>query len=118
FTNPAWFSRRGGWLRRDSPKLFARYVDCAATHLGGTIKYWLTINEPTVYVMQGYIDGEWPPCLKSAWIEAAMVFKHLARAHVSAYRVLHRLRGDIRVGFAHSAPVIVPLDPDGRRERS
>ena len=27
------------------------------------VKYWLTINEPTDYVMQGYINGEWPPFL-------------------------------------------------------
>ena len=27
FTNPAWFSRRGGWLRRDSASLFTRYAE-------------------------------------------------------------------------------------------
>ena len=67
------------------------------------VKYWLTINEPTDYVMQGYINGEWPPFLKSAWIKAAVVFRNLARAHVAAYRVLHRNRPDVMVGFAHNA---------------
>jgi beta-glucosidase len=111
FTNPAWFLRRGGWARRDSPALFARYADRVAGRLGGGVKYWVTVNEPTVYAMQGYILGEWPPCRTSAWLTAARVFRNLARAHVAAYRLLHRHRSDAKVGFAHSAPLIRPCDP-------
>lgn len=117
FTNPAWFSRRGGWRRRDSATLFARYVEHAAAHLGGSVKYWLTINEPTVYVMQGYINGEWPPGLKTAWTGAVRAFRNLARAHRVAYEVLHRTRRGVMVGFAHSAPVIQACDPGRRRDR-
>lgn len=117
FTNPAWFSRKGGWLCRDSTRLFTRYVEYVVKNLGTKVKYWLTINEPTTYVMQGYINGEWPPCLKSAWIKAAIVFRNLARAHVAAYRVLHRSQRDIMVGFAHNAPLIVPCNPMRKRDR-
>ena len=46
FTNPAWFARRGGWSRSDSPRLFARYVEYVARELGAPVRYWLTINEP------------------------------------------------------------------------
>jgi beta-glucosidase len=117
FTNPAWFARAGGWLRRDSATVFARYVAYVAEHLGKEVKYWLTINEPTVYVMQGYINGEWPPCLKASWIKAIIAFRNLARAHVAAYRELHRFRQDTMVGFAHSAPLVVPCDPERKRDR-
>jgi beta-glucosidase len=117
FTNPAWFSRRGGWPRRDSARLFARYVGHAATHLGASVKYWLTINEPTVYVLQGYVNGEWPPCSKAAWADAARAFRNLARAHRAAYDVLHRARPGVMVGFAHSTPVIQPCDPARTRDR-
>jgi beta-glucosidase len=111
FTNPAWFSRCGGWLRRDSIRLFARYVAFVVKHLGKDVRYWLTLNEPAVYVMQGYINGLWPPCLKNSRVKAVIVFKNLARAHVAAYRELHRVRADAMVGFAHNAPLIVPCDP-------
>ena len=57
FTNPAWFTRRGGWVRRDSAELFARYVEYVARTLDAPVTYWLTINEPTVYVMQGFVHG-------------------------------------------------------------
>jgi beta-glucosidase len=117
FTNPAWFAQRGGWLCHDSPQLFARYVTYVAEHLGTEVKYWLTINEPTVYVLKGYVEGEWPPCLKAAWFKAARVFRNLACAHAVAYRALHRSHQDILVGLAHSAPLIVPCDPARKRDR-
>jgi beta-glucosidase len=118
FTNPAWFIRRGGWSRNDSPRLFARYVDRVITTLGEPVRYWLTINEPTVYVMQGFIMGDWPPCMKQAWMHAARVFRNLARGHVDAYRILHQADRNVMVGFAHSAPVIEPCDPRSRRDRT
>lgn len=117
FTNPAWFARRGGWLRRDSASLFARYADHVVRNLSCEVKYWLTINEPTDYVMQGYINGEWPPFFKSAWIKAAVVFRNLARAHVAAYGGLHRNRPDVMVGFAHNAPLIVACNNERRSDR-
>jgi beta-glucosidase len=117
FTNPAWFSRSGGWFRRDSASLFARYAEHTARSIGTEVRYWLTINEPTDYVMQGYINGEWPPFLKSAWLKAAIVFGNLARAHVLAYRSLHRTCSGVRVGFAHSASPVVPCNPGSRNDR-
>ena len=117
FTNPAWFSRRGGWRRRGSAGLFARYVEHVATQLGASVKYWLTINEPTVYVLQGYVNGEWPPGSTAAWVDAVRAFRNLARAHRAAYDVLRRTRPGAMVGFAHSAPVIQPCDPTRRRDR-
>ena len=117
FTNPAWFLRRGGWARSDSPALFARYVEQVVRHLAPSVRYWLTVNEPTVYAMQGYILGEWPPCLAAAWATAGRVLRNLARAHVAAYRILHEHRRDAKVGFAHSAPVIRPCDPGRVRDR-
>lgn len=111
FTNPAWFSRRGGWARRDGARLFGQYVARVVETLGPRVKYWLTINEPTVYVVQGYVLGEWPPFAKSAWGTASRVFVNLARAHRAAYREIHRIRPDAMVGFAHSGQLIVACNP-------
>jgi beta-glucosidase len=116
FTNPAWFTHGGGWLRADSAALFARYSEFVIKHLGNEVKYWLTINEPTVFVMQGYINGEWPPFLKAAWTKAIIAFRNLAKAHMDAYRTLHASRNNVMVGFAHSAPLVMPCDPRRRRD--
>jgi beta-glucosidase len=116
FTNPAWFARRGGWLRQDSAERFARYVEHVARNLPG-IKYWVTINEPTVLVKHGYATGDWPPFVKRSPLRAAKALRGLARAHVAAYRVLHRLQPDALVSFAHSAPLIVACDEHRSSDR-
>jgi beta-glucosidase len=110
FTNPAWFARRGGWLAADSADLFVRYVEGVAERLDG-VRYWLTINEPTVYAKNAYVGGLWPPQRKGSWSSAARVLRNMARGHRAAYRALHRRHPGARVGFAHSIPWIEPCDP-------
>lgn len=117
FTNPAWFARRGGWTRRDSVGLFRRYAERVANALGDQVRYWLTINEPTVYVKRAYLAGDWPPCRRGAWLQAVTALVNMLRAHRAAYRILHRSRADAMVGLAHSAPYVVPCDPHRLADR-
>lgn len=117
FTNPAWFARRGGWTRGDSVGLFVRYVERVAAALANRVRFWLTINEPTVYVKHAYVTGDWPPCESTSWWSAARSLRNMARAHAAAHAVLHRARADAMVGFAHSAPYVVPCDAGSVADR-
>ena len=117
FTLPAWFQRGGGWRRADAAACFARYVERVAAVLGEHVSWWLTINEPTVYALHAYVLGEWPPLERSAWWRAASCLAGMARGHAAAYRALKAARPAARVGFAHSAPWIVPCDPRRLRDR-
>jgi len=117
FTNPAWFTRRGGWLSRDCIQLFLRFVERVLDELSGDVRYWITINEPTVYVMQGYINGKWPPLEQRALLSAVRAARNLAGAHVAAYKAIKSRDPDFQVGLAHSALVIEPCDPQRRRDR-
>lgn len=111
FTNPIWFAQRGGWTSPDSVALFTRYVERIARRLSGQVRYWLTVNEPTVYVKHAYVAGDWPPCRRLAWRCAAQALRHMCKAHQTAYRVLHGLRPDAMVGIAHSAPYVEACNP-------
>jgi beta-glucosidase len=117
FTNPAWFAARGGWERRDSAGLFARYVARVADELGAQVRWWLTINEPTVFVKRAYAAGSWPPHRPRSPLRGWRALRNLLRAHQAAYRVLHaKLQGPM-VGFAHSAPWVEAHDPARRLDR-
>jgi beta-glucosidase len=61
FTLPLWFSESGGFERKDSPQIFARYAAYAVSKLGDLCEHFSTMNEPNVYASQGWINGEWPP---------------------------------------------------------
>jgi beta-glucosidase len=59
FTDPIWFEKQGAFLRENSPEIFAGFAAKVVRHLGSKVKLWCTINEPTVYAMQGWA---FPPC--------------------------------------------------------
>ena len=88
FTNPIWFSRMGGWENKCSGSYFLRYTQRVVEALGDQVRYWVTINEPLIYVYHSYLLGIWPPQKKSLW-KAWQVEGNLAAAHIKAYRLIH-----------------------------
>ena len=90
FTNPLWLVKSGGWQSRKTQDYFARYVERVVESLGDKVRFWVTINEPMVYMYQSYILGVWPPQEKS-FLKARQVARNLAGAHIKAYRVIHNL---------------------------
>jgi beta-glucosidase len=111
FTNPAWFAAAGGWTDRRSVARFAKYAAFIAERFSGQVRFWVTINEPTVYTKHAYVIGDWPPCIRGAYLKSAVALVNLYRAHCAAYEALHRARSDAVVGFAHSAPYVVACNP-------
>ncbi|MCM8789834.1 MAG: glycoside hydrolase family 1 protein [Candidatus Omnitrophica bacterium] len=90
FTNPLWFSHTGGWLNPKAPEYFSRYAQKIVDALAGKVKFWITINEPLVYVYHSYILGVWPPHKKS-FFKAKKVTKNLLCAHTKAYKLIHSI---------------------------
>lgn len=87
FTSPAWFSKLGGWSNHKADKYFASYVEKIVNALAKKVKFWVTINEPNVFVYYSYVAGDWPPQEKS-YLKANAVFDNLAKAHIRAYRLI------------------------------
>ena len=61
FSNPLWLEHNGAWLTPEVIGLFERYTEVVVNELGDLVSDWVTINEPNVYLAQGYIMGDWPP---------------------------------------------------------
>src|SRR4030042_617441 len=85
FTDPIWFEDQGAFLQENSPEIFAGFVEKVIRRLGSKVKLWCTINEPTVYAMQGYLKGRFPPALKAP-DKVGVVLRNLLRAPPAAYR--------------------------------
>lgn len=90
FTNPIWFSKSGGWENRQAIARFLRYCDVVTRSLAKHVRYWVTINEPMVYIYHAYILGVWPPQIKS-YIKAKAVEDNFVSAHIRAYRLMHKI---------------------------
>lgn len=92
FTLPRWFANKGGWLNPESFADFQSYVTKVVDVLGDQVRWWVTINEPMVYLYQSYLIGKWPPAQKS-FPNMVKAGRHLLRAHIEAYKILHAKPG-------------------------
>ena len=112
FTIPLWLAKQGGWVSDRTPELFARFVRKVAESIGEGIRYWITINEPEVYIFKSYLMGEWPPGERS-YEKVYRVAAHLLKAHVLAYDVIQSVaetfhRSKTQVGIAKHVAVFTP----------
>lgn len=99
FTNPIWFEEKGAFLQEDAPGMFARFARRVVERLGDSVTFWITINEPSVYALNGYLFGEFPPAEHNPQ-NAVRVLRNLLRAHTEAYRVIKSLTPRAQVGLA------------------
>lgn len=99
FTLPLWFSGSGGFERDDSPIIFARYAHSVASALREKAKFWITINEPMVWVTDGYLRGKWPP-FKRSLRRYLRVIRNLIDAHNAASEAIKSVGGNLLVGVA------------------
>lgn len=116
FSDPLWFVRRGGWLNPRAPAFFRRFVDLVADALGDLVTLWVTINEPMVYVRDGFLDGTRPPGHKGL-TNALRAARHLLLGHGEAYHAIHRRRSNARVGIANHLVHFDPADADRAGDR-
>ena len=110
FTLPQWVAGRGGFETSWGIDRFARFVDKVTREYKDLVKYWLTINEPMVYVAMGWFIGVWPPGKRNA-LDAIKVARTLARAHARAYHIVHRNVPDAQVGVPMHLATYLPLNP-------
>jgi len=107
FTNPIWFERKGGFLHDDAPRMFARFAEHVVTRLQTKVPFWITINEPSVYAINGYATGEFPPGRKN-YDEAIRVLGNLLRAHSDAYGSIKSINPALQVGLAVNIFIFEP----------
>lgn len=101
YSLPKWFYHQGGWLRGDAYRKFCEYVEKVVTRLKGKVRYWITMNEPVIYLNSGYLVGEFPPG-KTDLFEYIRMFGHLERAHREAYQQIKAIDDDAQVGLAQN----------------
>ncbi len=115
FSNPMWFENKGGFKNSECVSDFLRLTEKVVEKLGDVICEYITINEPNVYAVCGFMDGTFPPGEKSI-SSAIKVMNNMADCHRAAYKKIHELREnmgytDTKVGFAHHMRVFVPKNP-------
>ena len=98
----------GGWKSRETTERFAEYAAVAFEAYGDRVKWWLTINEPWIIGLLGYLHGLHAPGYSDDVLGEVTVFHHLLLAHG---RAVQEYRAGGHTGNVGLAPNLAPHYP-------
>jgi beta-glucosidase len=101
---------QGGWPVRATAEAFVEYVDLVTRRLGDRVKHWITLNEPYVSAMVGYLEGRHAPG-HSDLDEALAAAHHLLLAHGWTVPVIRRNSPGAQVGITLNLSGQTPASP-------
>lgn len=101
WTEPLWFTEKGGWESKDAVDFFSSYVQKVIEELGNEARYWIPVNEIEVYAGCSYILGVWPPQKRNLF-SYNKVTRNLIKAHNAAYKIIKSLNKNAQAGSALS----------------
>lgn len=107
FTLPLWVKNQGGWENKKTVADFTRYANKIIEALGRDIKFWIVVNEPTVYVGYGYIVGLFPPQIKNFY-RGYVVLKNIMKAYEDVYDLIHSKSDEAMVSNAYNLHYYAP----------
>ncbi len=103
--------QRGGWLNPASSDWFAAYAKVVVEALSDRVTYWMTLNEPQVFIGCGYAIGKFAPFQTLPPKDLAQISHNVLLAHGKAVKVIRECAKQTpKVGFAFSTPCCTPTD--------
>ncbi|HLN18308.1 MAG TPA: family 1 glycosylhydrolase [Acidimicrobiales bacterium] len=109
FTHPWWLGEEF-WLMPGSPDRFVAHVARILPALTEHCRHWVTVNEPNIVALSGWIDGSCPPGRRLAVSDAVEVLDNLLTAHVLAYEAIHTVQPQAIVTVNPSTSTIYEHD--------
>jgi beta-glucosidase/6-phospho-beta-glucosidase/beta-galactosidase len=94
FVHPAWLGS-DPWLQSGTAERFENFVRTAVAYvnerLERPIRWFITINEPNMLVLNSYLGRQFPARGPIGFATMVAAYNQLLRAHVLAYNTLHDL---------------------------
>ena len=114
---------RGGWLNQRTVTEFGKFAAWAAWKFGKQVDLWVTVNEPMVVAVNGYVNipgtfASWFPPGVFSFSGAIAAVRNLAKANAVAYDAVHRFDRRARVGPVHNMIAFTPADPASPTDRA
>jgi beta-glucosidase len=102
---------KGGWKNREIIDWFTEYTKVVVEKLSDRVTYWITLNEPQIFIGLGYLLGAHAPFEHSKPEELVMISHHVLMAHGSAVKTIRKYaKRPPKVGMAPTGDVYLPKD--------
>ena len=107
YTHPVWFHERTPWTSPKSIERFAEFTRRVTECLGDRVRIWIPLNEPLVFLLAAYFDGQIPPGIADGRL-LPKVFDHLMAAHCASAAVIRERIPHAAIGVAHNMVAFAP----------
>lgn len=108
---PLTLHQKGGWLNRESSDWFAEYTKVVVDALSDRVKYWITINEPQVFIGCGYAIAKFAPFEKHLPCDLTRMTHNVLLSHGKAVQVIRKYaKKEPIIGFAFATPCCTPTE--------
>lgn len=105
---PVWVYKKGGWLSKKIIPLFAEYTKAVVEKLSDRVTYWMAMNEPQCFIMNGYMQGAHAP-FKHRYLALSKLTKICLMAHAEAVNTIRKYaKKPPKIGIAMAAGAFVP----------
>ena len=107
---PVWVYKKGGWMSEKIIPLFAEYTKVVVEALSDRVTYWMTMNEPQCFIMNGYMQGAHAP-FKHNYLALSKLTRNCMFAHAQSVKTIRKYaKKEVKVGIAMSSGCFTPDD--------
>lgn len=105
---PTWVCKKGGWLSQSIVPLFREYTKVVVEALSDRVKWWIPMNEPGCFIMNGYLQGIHAP-FKHNYLALSKLTRNCMLAHAESVKTVRQYaKQPVKVGIAFSTGAYVP----------
>ena len=107
---PIWMNELGGWESKAITGHFLKYASTVVDTLSDRVKYWMTFNEPSCFLMNGYMQGVHAP-FKRHYLALPKFTKIFMRTNAETVSLIRkRAKTAPQVGLSFAAGAFIPRD--------
>jgi galactolipid galactosyltransferase len=109
---PKWAQANGGWLDDGMKDDYLEFARRMIDEFSPDVEYWVTFNEPNVFVPLAYVNGMWPPGGQRDLFslvgigplrgDAVKAMDRMSDAHNELYDWAHKKYPGIKLGIAQN----------------
>ena len=103
--------KKGGWKNDEVSDWFAQYTKVIVDLLSDRVKYWMTFNEPQMFMCLGHMIAFHAPFEKNDAAELLHMTKNVLLSHGKAVKVIREYsKQQANIGLAPTGDVYLPKD--------
>lgn len=106
---PQWAQDKGGWKNDRIVDWYLRYAEAVVDALSDKVTYWMTFNEPQMFIMMGYVAGSAAPYRHDVFSFRRHHLRNFLLAHGRCVKMIRdRAKTAPKIGIAMASTTYIP----------